>query len=279
MKGFFVMNNDAIGVFDSGLGGLTCVKELNALMPNENIIYFGDTARIPYGTRSRETIMAYAAQDIAFIKKHEVKMIIAACGTVSSVINGKNPAGDTLFTGVTLPAAQAACTATRNGVIGVIGTSLTIKTGAYGRAIRNIRHDITVVGAACPLFVPLVENGFAVKGDNVTGLVVERYLAPLKKEKIDTLIMGCTHYPLMEEFIREYMGDNVALISAGAEAAKFSHSLLTSREMLSDRKDGGTNAYFTSDSAGMFRENASLYLNGAVNGDVTKISLEELIDQ
>ena len=126
------MNNDAIGVFDSGIGGLTAVKELNKLLPNENIIYFGDTARVPYGSRSRETVMKYARQDVEFLRKHKIKMIIAACGTVSSVIGTKPLVDDMPFTGVILPAVQAACSATKSGRIGVIGTPATIKSGSFG---------------------------------------------------------------------------------------------------------------------------------------------------
>jgi len=271
------MNNNAIGVFDSGLGGLTCVRELNRLLPAEDIVYFGDTARIPYGTRSRKTVMSYAAQDAAFIKRHNVKIIIAACGTVSSVAaEDESFAGDTLFTGVVLPAARAACAATKNGKIGVIGTSATVRTGAYEKAVRSICPGFEVIGVACPLFVPLVENGFAVPGDPVTALVADRYLAPLKSAGVDVLILGCTHYPLMEDAIRSCVGGDVALISSGAEAAKYACTLLTSLKMLNGSEGGGTNTYYTSDSARMFAESASLYLGGEVNGKVIKVSLEEL---
>ena len=272
------MNNAAIGVFDSGMGGLTCVKELNELMPNENIIYFGDTARLPYGTRSRETIMQYAEQDIAFVKKHNVKMIIAACGTVSSIVGiNKNNAGDIPFTGVLLPTVQAACTKTRNGKIGVIGTAATIKSGSYGKAIRNIRSDVSIIGKACPLFVPLVENGFADRNDPVAKLVVERYLEPIKREGVDTLILGCTHYPILRDAIADYMGEGVELISSGSEVAKYASAFLTRNEMLTDSNVHGTNTYYSSDSVEMFAENAHLIFGEELNGSVTKVDMEELI--
>ena len=272
------MNNAAIGVFDSGMGGLTCVKELNELMPNENIIYFGDTARLPYGTRSRETIMQYAEQDIAFVKKHDVKMIIAACGTVSSIVGiNKNNAGDIPFTGVLLPTVQAACTKTRNGKIGVIGTAATIKSGSYGKAIRNIRSDVSIIGKACPLFVPLVENGFADRNDPVAKLVVERYLEPIKREGVDTLILGCTHYPILRDAIADYMGEGVELISSGSEVAKYASAFLTRNEMLTDSNVHGTNTYYSSDSVEMFAENAHLIFGEELNGSVTKVDMEELI--
>lgn len=272
------MNNNAIGVFDSGMGGLTCLKELNKLIPNENIIYFGDNARIPYGTRSRGTIIEYANQDIAFIKKHNVKIIIAACGTVSSVIgNGGEAAGKIPFTGVLLPTAQTACGKTRNGKIGVIGTAATIKSGAYGKAIRGIRPDVSVIGNSCPLFVPLVENGFTDRYNPVTKLVIEQYLAPIKREGVDTLILGCTHYPIIKDAIADYMGDSVTIISSGEEVAKYAYTLLVKKDLLSDRKGIGVNTYYTSDSVGLFEENAHAFLGDTINGEVHKVAIDELI--
>ena len=214
------MNNDAIGVFDSGIGGLTAVKELNKLLPNENIIYFGDTARVPYGSRSRETVMKYARQDVEFLRKHKIKMIIAACGTVSSVIGTKPLVDDMPFTGVILPAVQAACSATKNGRIGVIGTPATIKSGSFGKAVKSINSHIFVVGNPCPLFVHLVENGYTDRNNKITRLVAEEYLAPIKAEGVDTLILGCTHYPVIKDIISDIMGNDITLISPGAEAAK-----------------------------------------------------------
>lgn len=269
------MNNDAIGVFDSGLGGLTAVRELSELLPFENIIYFGDTARIPYGTRSKETILKYAAQDIAFLKRHKVKLIIAACGTVSSVLGGKSPIADIPFTDVLLPAVQAACGATRTGKIGVIGTTATIKSGSFGRAIRTIRPDTFIVGSACPLLVPLVENGFIGLKNKVARLVLEGYLAPIIAEKVDTLILGCTHYPLLEDIIADIMGEGVTLISPGKEAARHASAYLTSKELLSDNKTPGSREFFVSDSAELFEESAKLYLGKQLTGSVQKIDIEK----
>lgn len=271
------MNHDAIGVFDSGIGGLTAVKELNRLLPHENIVYFGDTARIPYGTRSKETIVAYANQDIAFLKRRGVKMIIAACGTVSSVI-GTSPeaAGDIPFTGVLLPAAQAACSATKTGRIGVIGTPATIRSGSYGKAIRAIRPGTFVVGNACPLFVPLAENGFTARDNEVAILVAKQYLAPVIAENVDTLILGCTHYPLLQDIIGDIMGGGVKLISPGEEAAKFAAALLTEREMLSEREEAGENTFYSSDSAELFSEHTRSFLGEELKGGVLKADLEEL---
>lgn len=271
------MNNSAIGVFDSGMGGLTCVKQLHSLMPNENIVYFGDTARIPYGTRSRETIMKYASEDIGFIKKHDVKMIIAACGTVSSVVGiDKKDADGIPFTGVLLPTVQAACAKTRNNRIGVIGTSATIKSGAYAKAIRTIKSGISVVGAACPMFVPLVENGFSARDNKVAQLVTRQYLEPLKKEGVDTLILGCTHYPILRDVIADYMGDGVELVSSGDEAARFAYAYLTRHDMLTDREENGVLEFYSSDSTDMFKDNAEAFLGEKIKGNITKVETDSL---
>ncbi len=266
-----------IGVFDSGLGGLTCVMELMQLMPNENIVYFGDTARIPYGTRSKETITEYANQDIGFIKKHDVKMIIAACGTVSSVVGGvKDPAGEVPFTGVVIPAVQTACAAARNGRIGVIGTAATIRSGAYGRAIRAIRSDAVVLGNSCPLFVPMVESGITDKNDPVVKSMVERYLSPIRNENVDVLILGCTHYPLLRDAIADFMGEDVTLISSGAAAAKYAMNLLAGKNLLSSRKEKGSITYYTSDSAELFAQNAQSFIGRSFTGEVRKVTIDEL---
>ena len=269
----------AIGVFDSGMGGLTCVAEIMKLMPNENIIYFGDTARVPYGNRSRETILEYARQDVNFVKKHDVKMIIAACGTVSSAVGqAKDFGGGVPFTGVVIPAVQAACAATRSGRIGVIGTAATIRSGAYGKAIRTIRQDAVIIGNACPLFVPLVENGITDKDDIVVKTMVSRYLEPIKREDVDTLILGCTHYPLLRDAIAEYMGEGVKLISSGAEAAKYTMNMLAMNNMLSSRSENGHVTYFTSDSKELFESNAHAFI-GSLNGSVEQISIDDVIMQ
>lgn len=270
------MNNAAIGVFDSGLGGLTAVKKLNALLPNEDIIYFGDTARIPYGTRSRDTILKYASQDIDFLKSYNVKLIIAACGTVSSVMGNTFSTLDMPFTGVLLPAVQAACGVTRTGRIGVIGTTATIKSGAYGRAIRTIRPDAFVVGNACPLFVPLVENGFCDRNNSVAIAVARQYLAPIIAEDIDTLILGCTHYPLLADIISDILGNSIRLISAGEEAATQCSAILSERELLSESTEKGNIRYFVSDSVDLFTENAKIYLGQNAKGDVAKVDIDTL---
>lgn len=271
------MNNDAIGVFDSGLGGLTTVKVLNEILPNENIVYLGDTARVPYGARSKETIYKYAKQDISFLLTHNVKMIIVACGTVSSIMISKPIyEGDMPFTGVLTPSVQAACCKTKTGRIGVIGTPATIKSNGYGKAIRSINPEMSVIGKACPMFVPLVENGYTGRDNKVTKLIAAEYLSVMKKEKVDTLILGCTHYPIIKDIIADYMGENVALISPGEEAAKYAASHLASNKLLSDRKEKGKNEFYVTDSIEMFTQSCSVFLDTDVKDLVQKCNLENL---
>ncbi len=268
-------SNYAIGVFDSGMGGLTAVKELNALMPCEDVIYFGDTARIPYGSRSRETVLRYASEDIAFLKKHKIKMIIAACGTVSSVIGDSSPVDNMPFTGVVIPAAKAACMATKSGKIGVIGTSATIRSGSFVKAIKNIMPEASVTSNACPLFVHLVENGYTARECKITRLAAEEYLEPIKKENVDTLILGCTHYPVIKDVIADIMGDGVTLISPGAEAAKYAQSCLMEKNILNKSSESGKNVFYVSDSKELFEENAGHFLEHPVNGEVFSCNLGE----
>ena len=270
------MNKDyAIGVFDSGMGGLTAVKELNALLPCEDVIYFGDTARIPYGSRSRETVLRYAKEDIEFLQKHKIKMIIAACGTVSSVIGADSPVGDMPFTGVLFPAAQAACAATRSGRIGVIGTPATIRSGSFAKAIKGINPSAKVIGNACPLFVHLVENGYTARDCEITRLAALEYLEPIKAEDVDTLILGCTHYPVIKDIIADIMGENVKLISPGAEAAKYAQKALMSADLLKDGDTPGKNVFYVSDSKELFEENAGHFLEHPVDGEVFSCNLGE----
>lgn len=270
------MNDKAIGVFDSGVGGLTCVKEMARLLPNENIVYLGDTARVPYGTKSRETIAQYAYQDIRFLEEHNVKMILVACGTVSSVLMTTPLFKDSSvkeFSGVIYPAVHAACAATRNNRIGVIATPATIRSGCYGRAIREMKPDIKVVGKACPMFVPLVENGYTSPDDPVANLIAEEYLEVLKREKVDTLILGCTHYPIMRDVIAKVMGEGVKLISSGAEVAKYAQKVLSYNDQLSEREEPGVLELYCTDSKELFAENVDAFLGKGHNIKISKCSL------
>ncbi|NLG92092.1 MAG: glutamate racemase [Clostridiales bacterium] len=268
------MDNRPIGVFDSGLGGLTAVKELLRILPKENIVYFGDTGRVPYGSRSRETIMKYAKQDMAFLQSKNVKMIIAACGTVSSVASG---IGDNLslpFTGVLKPTAAAAAAVTKNKRIGIIGTTATIRSGSYRRELQAIDPRIEVFEKDCPLFVPLVENGFIDDGEEVTRLIAERYLAPLKDAGVDTLIMGGTHYPIIRSIISGVLGSGVTLIDSGRETALFCAETLKAKGLLSGRAEEGDCSFFVSDRVEGFSQIAGIFLGRNIKHEVSHVDID-----
>lgn len=271
------MSEYPIGIFDSGLGGLTAVKELLTVLPQENIIYFGDTGRVPYGNRSHETITRYAKQDASFLLSKDVKMIIAACGTVSSVATDLNDYLPVPFTGVVAPTATAAVNATKNGKIGVIGTSATISSGSYKKEILKQNDRITVYEQDCPLFVPLVENGFISPDDEVVKLVVERYLTPLRETGIDTLILGCTHYPLISKAISEFIGEHVQLINSGRETALYAAHLLQENDLLNTSGTLGKNSYYVSDTVDGFSRLAEIFLGQSVTGSVSHINIEHVV--
>lgn len=269
------MNNSAIGVFDSGVGGLTCVSELQRILPHENIIYLGDTARIPYGTKSKETVFEYAKQDVAFLREHDVKMIIVACGTVSSVMMTYPIFEDgELSSGVLYPAVRAACAVTDNKKIGVIATSASIRSGGYGKAIHEIIPDAKLVGKACPMFVPLVENGYTDRDNEVSKIIAKDYLQVMIDENVDTLIMGCTHYPVLRTIIRDVLGDKVHLISPGEEAAKYALNTLTEKDMLTNNNAEGKLDLYCTDSVELFTENVKTILGSDVNGSIYKAVLK-----
>ena len=269
------MNGKPIGIFDSGLGGLTAVKELKRVLPHEDIIYFGDTGRVPYGNRSRETIVKYAMQDSAFLRTFGVKMLIAACGTVSSVATDVGKNLSIPFTGVVAPTCRAAARATKTGTIGVIGTTATIRSGAYRRELTRIDGGLRVLEQDCPLFVPLVENGFISSGDPITRLVVERYLLPLREAGVDALILGCTHYPILSEVIASVMGSGVALIDSGRETALCAADTLARCGLLNEREEPGGCSFVVSDRPEDFCRIAALFLGENVDRGVEQIDIEE----
>lgn len=260
------MDNRAIGVFDSGLGGLTAARELMRILPHEEIVYFGDTARVPYGTRSKETILRYAREDIDFLKGFDIKAVIMACGTASSVsLPQIESEYDIPIIGVVKPASVAAVSATKNGKIGIIGTSATVKSRSYEREILTLMPKAEIYTAACPLFVPLVENGRCNPEDIVLYTMVCEYLAPIKEAGVDTLIMGCTHYPIIERAIAKFMGNDIALINPGLEAAKS----LKEREEIGKREELATeHRFFVSDDKESFLSSASRFLGGKLCGEV-----------
>lgn len=254
------MDKRAIGVFDSGLGGLTAVRRLHALMPQENIIYFGDTGRVPYGTRGRDIITKYARQDVAFLRQYDLKSIIIACNTVSAIaLDLLSKENDIPIIGTVEPACRRAMTMTQTGRVGVIGTVATIRSGAYEKYLHKKDGTLDLFTQACPLFVPLVENGRVHRGDVVIETVVKEYLTPLKDAGVDTLILGCTHYPLLEEVIGDFMGPDVTLIDSGAEAANLASTQF-------DPNEGtGTTQYFVSDDPQGFNQLAELFLQEKVD--------------
>ena len=269
------MDNRPIGVFDSGLGGLTCVRELEHRMPHESVVYFGDTGRVPYGGRSRETITKYARQDVAFLRTHDLKAIVIACGTVSSTaIDELRREQELPVFGVVEPTALRAAQVTRNGRIGLIATRATIATGAYERLMLQTDPHLTVHAAACPLFVPLVENGRTQPGDIVIETVVKDYLTPLKEAGVDTLVLGCTHYPLLREVIRNFMGPEVRLVDSGAEVAHQVEGWLTREDRLSGLAGRGNCQWYVSDSQQGFRDLACCFLGRPVGEKVGKVDIE-----
>ena len=263
------MDKRAIGVFDSGLGGLTAVRRLHALMPQENIIYFGDTGRVPYGNRGRDIITKYARQDVAFLRQFDLKSIIIACNTVSAIaLDVLSRENDIPIIGTVEPACRRAMTMTKNGKVGVIGTAATIRSGAYEKYLHKKDGTLDLFTQACPLFVPLVENGRVHRGDIVIETVVKEYLTPLKEAGVDTLILGCTHYPLLEEVIGAFMGTEVTLIDSGAEAANLASTQF-------DPNEGqGATQYFVSDDPQGFDQLAELFLQEHVDvgADLVDIS-------
>ena len=222
--------NAPIGVFDSGVGGLTVAREIMRQIPNERIVYFGDTARVPYGSKSKDIITKYSRQIIRFLLTENVKAIVIACNTASAfALDTMQKEFDIPIIGVLKPGAKVAAKTTVNGRIGLIGTEGTIHSGMYAQFIKSIKPDVEVIGKPCPLFVPLVEEGML--HDTITDQVAERYLSTLKDKNIDTLIMGCTHYPLLRSTILRVMGESVNLVNPAYETAIELKKLLENKNL------------------------------------------------
>ncbi len=265
------MDKRPIGVFDSGLGGLTCIKQLHSILPNEDIVYLGDTGRVPYGTRSEKTIIEFTKQDIAFLQSMDVKLIVIACGTVSSVALPKIDTKDLPpIIGVVDCSAYAAANNTKTKKVGVLGTPATIKSRSYMNRIIELDNEITVTGVSCPLFVPLVENGYIDAENQITTLVAEQYLAKLPKDT-DTVILGCTHYPLLKGCLSRLL-PGVTLIDSGREVAMLAKKKLEYRDIMSDDTPGKTR-FFVTDSVENFVTVGSVFLNESITGNVERIDL------
>ncbi len=261
-----------IGVFDSGIGGLTVVRALMDLLPDRQIIYLGDTARTPYGSKSRDTIIQYSLNNVEFLIRRGADMIVIACNSASSY------AYDALRSRLQIPVfevigpgARLALERSRKMRIGVIGTRATISSGSYEKKIRELRPDAKVVAAACPMLVPLVEEGWLKRPE--TAMIVRKYLAPLKNRQIDTLILGCTHYPVLRSVIQRKIGNRVRLVdSAEAIAAQVRHHLSSQRcESHTSASDGGPCRIYVTDTADQFKKTAQIILRKPVDIELADI--------
>lgn len=255
----------AIGVFDSGVGGLTVVSQIIKHLPKENIVYFGDTAHLPYGSKSQKIVTRFSLKIAHFLVKHQIKLLVAACNTVSALsLNLLKQQFSIPIVGVINPGTKAAVKVSKNKKIGIIGTDATIKSNAYKKALRKLDSNLKVYNLPCPLFVPLVEEGWA--NNKITYLVAHQYLKPLKNKYIDTLILGCTHYPLLKKVINKVMGEKVTLIDSASETAKEVKSLLS-------RKNNPVNKnnykpqyrFFVSDAPQKFKQMGEKFLKQKIS--------------
>lgn len=262
-----------IGIFDSGLGGLTSVKAVSEALPNEDIVYFGDTARVPYGDRSKETIIEYVKDDIEFLLSHDVKAIVIACNTADSMARLEM---ESIFripiVGVVGPAAKKAALATENGKIGVIGTNATVRSDAYRKVINEYNPSADVFTVACPLLVPLVEEGRISLDDRVTRRVLKEYLLPLAEKEIDTLVLGCTHYPLLSPIIAEIL-PGVRLVDSGEAAVASLRRKLDENGLSAPSDKKGGVKYFVSDNAESFARHGGIFMGHEINGKVTEVNV------
>ncbi|MGA2193175.1 MAG: glutamate racemase [Nitrospirota bacterium] len=265
------MTTNPIGVFDSGIGGLTVLKEIHHHLPGEDIIYFGDTARVPYGIKSAETVQRFSHEVADYLTAKDIKMLVVACNTASAAaLTSLRESLPIPVIGVLMPGAYAATRATKTGKIGVIGTEGTVNSGAYPRLIRNIRPDASVVSRACPLFVPLVEEG-RLSGE-ITTLAANEYLAALKGEGIDTLVLGCTHYPLIKPVIGEVMGPEVTLIDSAHETAQEVGRVLKKTGLLNGSDRPASISYYVTDAPERFKTVGERFLGYSI-GSVHKAEL------
>lgn len=264
-----------IGVFDSGLGGLTALKALQQELPDEDYIYFGDTARVPYGGRDKETLSRFAADNIALLRSYDVKAILVACGTVSSVLlEGIKEEYPIALVGVIESAAAAAAAATQNGKIGIWGTAASIGSGAYARRLAALGYDETVA-VPCPKLVPLVESGRTSADDPMVRQALEEYLEPIFRSGADTLILGCTHYPLLADAIREIAGEELQLIDSGKESVVTLRAALEEADLLNEQEQGSTR-YIVSGSTEDFARQGGAFLGQDLFGKVECQSAENL---
>lgn len=262
----------AIGIFDSGVGGLTVLREIIRVLPQEDTIYLGDTARVPYGTKSPETVIRYSRQITSFLVSREIKMLVVACNTASAVaLTALKKDVSIPVVGVIEPGARRAASTTRNNKVGVIGTAATIKSSAYSKAIKRINPEIEVFTCSCPLFVPLAEEGWV--DNEIARLTAETYLDGLKNEGVDTLVLGCTHYPILKKIIAEVMGANVTLVDSAEETALTVAKILDTKKMMRPTTEKGNHHQFVTDVPAGFIRVGNRFLGGRL-GDVYQIDLD-----
>lgn len=271
----FMNNSNPIGIFDSGIGGLTVVKSLDTSLVGENIVYFGDTARVPYGSKSNSTVIEYSKQDAKFLINKNVKLIVVACNTASSVaLETLRNEFEIPVIGMIEPGAKAALSSTKNNKIGVIGTYATIANRAYSNELLKLSPTVEVFEKACPLFVPLAEEGWT--DHKATKLIAEEYLKELRSKNIDTLILGCTHYPILRDVIQEVIGENVVLIDSGAAASVDVENYLSGRGLRNKSSQLGDHEYYVSDIPQKFKQIAERFLGREVN-HINKINVDDKI--
>jgi glutamate racemase len=264
------VNSKPIGVFDSGIGGLTVVRALTHRLPHENIVYFGDTARVPYGPKSPQVVRDYAAQDVEFLVSQGVKMVVIACNTVSAVaLDVVQKRAGVPVVGVIQPGASTAVAASKRKRIGIIGTAATVSSGAYVHALRQLDPSVQAFAQACPLFVPLAEEGWMEHA--ATKMIAKEYLFPLTQEKIDTLILGCTHYPVLRAAIQQAVGHDVMLIDSGEATAGVVAELLESEGLGNPSPDRPNLQFHVSDIPAKFAEVGERFL-GHTMGRVHRVS-------
>jgi len=266
-------NPNPIGIFDSGIGGLTVAKKIFELLPNENVIYFGDTARYPYGPRSKQIVKGFSFQNVNFLLRQRVKFIVIACNTASAfALQELRKNYDIPLVGVIEPGAIAAVKTTRNGKIGVIGTVGTIHSRAYQKAIRRLDSQLKVYSIACPLFVSLAEEGYINK--DATHLITSEYLNPLVKKQVDTLVLGCTHYPLLKKVISRIMGEKVKMIDSAEETAKEVKRLLRDYGLFRNSVGKSCRKFYVSDVPDRFVEVGERFLKGRIT-KVKRIDIDK----
>lgn len=269
------MDNRAIGVFDSGLGGLTVFKEIAKLLPGESIIYFGDSGRTPYGTKSKETVIKYTLQDIRFLMSHDIKMMVMACNTMSAhSYEIAKQSLDVPLIEVIEAGASTAVSHTRNRKVGIIGTAATISSCAYQKAINKLDQNIEIYQRACPLFVPLAEEGKEWWENDIAFRVAQEYLTPLKEKGVDTLVLGCTHYPLLQRTITKVMGADVRLVSSALEVARVVKKIISDNNIQGDEHHKPEYRYYTSDSVEKFEPLCSTILGWRITS-AEKVDIEK----